>query len=154
MQTQEHTAFLVVKDVELSEHFTDVIAHNGKAVLVAEIQQLFGTPGFVVKSVQIDAGIHSAVQHVSLKSLCIFRVGKNKDLIGDKPLHLKVVLQNRGAHAVGVDLADVLQNQLLSKLDQFLFIAVQAFGIEVVFAWNAPNVPAVNIFQGQGAGQR
>ena len=66
LQTQEHTALAVVKNVELRKLLTDIIAGDKVAVSTAVVQQFPGIGDLTVEIVQLDAGVHTAFQHAHI----------------------------------------------------------------------------------------
>ena len=109
----------------------------------------------VVVVVEIDAGVHAALDHLQGREVALVpRAGENEDPVRRKAVREEVLPEDGGADVVGVDLLEPLFLQLQPQRAQALLVAVHVVLIKVVRAGDAPGEAPVDILQRERTGRR
>lgn len=96
---------MAVKYIKLCHHFTYIIPSYPIIISFTVFFQFFCASDFLIVIIKVYAGIHAAFDDLEF-FFCILLVfrGENKDLARHKALLPKVLLGDRRADVVGVDL--------------------------------------------------
>ena len=102
LQAQKHAALAVVKHVEFGQNFAEIVAADRPALRPAMFKQPRGTVPFVVKAVQVYAGVHAAVRHGHVRQTQPVPVAdKDKRVLRDKAPGDEVFFSDGCADIVG-----------------------------------------------------
>ena len=137
---------MVAEYVKFGQDFTEIVSGDHVVIFSAETEQTSRAVRFIIKPIQINAGIHAAVKHGCLKSLRIFGIGEDKHLIGHEVSLHKILPANGSSRIVGMNLQEILFCQLSAECGKLLLVAVNALLIKIAFTGNPPNIAPVNIF--------
>ena len=114
LKPQKHISPALVKYVEFRHLFTYIIPGNRVIILPAIRKESIRAGNFVVKAVEVNAGVHAAVQYFDAAAVVAeLLFGENEHLVRYKARLLKVLFFHAGAEIVGQNLRKSAAQKLL-----------------------------------------